>query len=88
MGMIVIAITWRLFTDANADLRHEFASTRTTTRFPHCRGLRKTYSELGRLSDDDIDYDLYLYNGNPDAGGVVVAQSTTRQRRHRVIISL
>jgi hypothetical protein len=61
-------------------LRHEFASNQNYNTVSSLPDFRKTYSELGCLSYDEHDYDLYLYNGSPDAGGVVVAQSTTRQR--------
>jgi subtilisin family serine protease len=69
------------FTDANADLRHEFASNQNYNTVSLTAGTSvRLIMNWDAYPTTSIDYDLYLYNGNPDAGGVVVAQSTTRQR--------
>ncbi len=68
------------FTDADADNRHEFATGHNSNSVSLFSG--KTYSFI--LSWDaypttTVDYDLYLYHGDPDAGGTVVASSTNAQ---------
>jgi hypothetical protein len=67
-------------TDANGDLRHEFASGQNYNTV----NLTANYQVQLILNWDaypttSTDYNLYLYNGNPDSGGVQVAQSATRQ---------
>ncbi len=68
------------FTDADGDKRHEFA---TGQEYNTITLTVSTALQLVLNWDDypttNIDYDLYLYNGNPDTGGVVVASSATRQ---------
>jgi hypothetical protein len=69
------------FTDANADLRHEFAANQNYNTISLTAGTSvRLILNWDAYPTTSIDYDLYLYNGNPDVGGVVVAQSTTRQR--------
>jgi len=69
------------FTDANADLRHEFAANQNYNTISLTAGVSVSLVlNWDAYPTTSIDYNLYLYNGNPDAGGVVVAQSTTRQR--------
>lgn len=69
------------FTDANGDLRHEFATGQNYDTINLTAGNQvQLILNWDAYPTTSIDYDLYLYNGNPDAGGTVVAQSTTRQR--------
>lgn len=68
------------FADANADLRHEFAAGQDYNTFTLNAGKSVTLV----LNWDDypsstVDYDLYLYDGDPDAGGSQVAVSQNRQ---------
>ncbi|WP_372521446.1 S8 family serine peptidase [Sulfuricaulis sp.] len=69
------------FTDANADLRHEFAANQNYNTISLTAGTSITLIlSWDAYPTTSIDYNLYLYNGNPDAGGAIVAQSATRQR--------
>ncbi len=68
------------FTDANADLRHEFATGQNYNTISLTAGVKiKLVLNWDAYPTTSIDYNLYLYNGNPGAGGTIVAQSTTRQ---------
>ena len=68
-------------TDANGDLRHEFAANQNyNTISLTAGGTVQLILNWDAYPTTSIDYNLYLYNGNPDTGGAVVAQSTTRQR--------
>ncbi len=68
------------FTDSNGDLRHEFAAGQNYNTISLAAG-----SEVDLILNWDaypstsVDYNLYLYSGNPDSGGTLVAQSATRQ---------
>jgi hypothetical protein len=69
------------FTDANADLRHEFAANQNYNTISLTAGTSITLIlSWDAYPTTSIDYNLYLYNGSPDAGGAIVAQSATRQR--------
>lgn len=69
------------FTDANADLRHEFAANQNYNTIALTAGTSVSLVlNWDAYPTTSIDYNLYLYNGSPDAGGTIVAQSTTRQR--------
>jgi hypothetical protein len=68
-------------TDVDADLRHEFATGQNYNTTSLTAGVRvDLVLNWDAYPITSIDYNLYLYNGNPDAGGAVVASSTTRQR--------
>ena len=69
-----------IFTDSNADLRHEFATGQNHNTISLTSGSAVLLILNWRAyPTTTIDYDLYLYNGNPDSGGVVVASSLNRQ---------
>jgi hypothetical protein len=68
------------FTDSNADLRHEFATGQNHNTISLTSGSAVSLIlNWNAYPTTTIDYDLYLYNGNPDSGGVVVASSLNRQ---------
>jgi hypothetical protein len=68
------------FTDSNADLRHEFAAGQNYNTINLTSGSAVSLIlNWNAYPTTTIDYDLYLYNGNPDSGGVVVASSLNRQ---------
>lgn len=68
------------FTDANADLRHEFASGVNYNTINLTAGSAVSLIlNWNAYPTTTIDYDLYLYNGNPDSGGTLVASSLNRQ---------
>lgn len=69
-----------MFADSNADLRHEFATGQNYNTISLTSGSAVSLIlNWNAYSTTTIDYDLYLYNGNPDSGGVVVASSLNRQ---------
>ena len=68
------------FTDSNADLRHEFATGQNHNTINLTSGSAVSLIlNWNAYPTTTIDYDLYLYNGNPDSGGVLVASSLNRQ---------
>jgi subtilisin family serine protease len=68
------------FTDSNADLRHEFAAGQEYNTINLTSGSAMSLIlNWNAYPTTTIDYDLYLYNGNPDSGGVMVASSINRQ---------
>jgi subtilisin family serine protease len=68
-------------TDSNGDLRHEFAANQNYNTISLTAAVKvQLILNWDAYPTTSIDYNLYLYNGNPDAAGVIVAQSTTRQR--------
>lgn len=68
------------FSDSNADLRHEFATGQNYNTISLTSGSAVSLIlNWNAYPTTTIDYDLYLYNGNPDSGGVVVASSLSRQ---------
>jgi hypothetical protein len=68
------------FTDSNSDLRHEFATGQNHNTISLTAGSRvDLILNWDAYPQTTVDYDLYLYNGNPDAGGTVVATSTNKQ---------
>jgi hypothetical protein len=68
------------FTDANADLRHEFAANQNYNTISLVGGSSLSlFLNWEAYPTTYEDYDLYLYNGNPDSGGAVVASSTNKQ---------
>jgi hypothetical protein len=68
------------FTDSNADLRHEFSTGQDYNTISLTSGSAVSLIlNWNAYPTTTIDYDLYLYDGNPDSGGVVVASSLNRQ---------
>lgn len=68
------------FTDADSDLRHEFAAGQNYNTISLTAGSAVgLYMNWDAYPQTTVDYDLYLYIGNPDAGGTVVASSTNKQ---------
>jgi hypothetical protein len=68
------------FTDSNADLRHEFATGQNYNTISLTAGSAVSLLlNWNAYPTTTIDYDLYLYNGNPDGGGIMVASSQNRQ---------
>ncbi|OGI59214.1 MAG: hypothetical protein A2V58_06190 [Candidatus Muproteobacteria bacterium RBG_19FT_COMBO_61_10] len=69
-----------IFTDGNADLRHEFTAGQNYNTITLAAGspisLILNWEAYPKTT---VDYDMYLYNGNPDAGGTLVASSTNKQ---------
>lgn len=68
------------FADANADLRHEFAAGQNYNTMSLTAGNAVTLMlNWNAYPQTTVDYNLYLYNGDPDAGGTQVASSTNKQ---------
>lgn len=68
------------FADTNGDLRHEFATGQNHNTIGLTAGSAVSlYMNWEAYPTTTIDYDLYLYDGNPDSGGSVVASSTNKQ---------
>ena len=68
------------FTDSNTDLRHEFSAGVNYNTINLTAGSAVSLIlNWNAYPTTTVDYDLYLYNGNPDSGGVVVASSLNRQ---------
>jgi len=71
------------FTDTDADGRHEFAAGQNSNSVTLT--YKKTYTFIlnwDAYPTTSVDYDLYLYSGDPDAGGTVVASSRNAQSGH------
>ncbi len=67
------------FTDSDSDLRHEFSSGQNFNTIALTAGTQSSLIlNWDAYPKSKVDYDLYLYNGNPDAGGTVVASSTNK----------
>lgn len=69
-----------VLTDTNNDKRHEFATGQNYNTVTLTAGV--TYQFVlnwDAYPTTSIDYNLYLFNGNPDTGGTQVAKSDTRQ---------
>lgn len=69
-----------VFSDTDADMRHEFAAGQNYNTINLTSGDSVTLI----LNWDDYpttktNYDLFLYDGDPDAGGTLVASSTNNQ---------
>jgi hypothetical protein len=68
------------FTHSGTDLRHEFFSGKRFNTIALGTGASVTlvlnWDDYGSTS---VDYDLFLYDGNPDMGGSLVASSQNRQ---------
>jgi len=68
------------FADTDADLRHEFASGQNYNTLTVNAGAGiSLVLNWDAYPSTNVDYNLYLYDGDPDAGGTLVASSETRQ---------
>lgn len=68
-----------MFTDASTDRRHLFAAGQNYNPVMLTAGANVQFvMNWDAYSSTTIDYDLYLYSGNPDTG-TVVAKSENRQ---------
>ncbi len=68
------------FSDADGDLRHEFATAQNYNTVTVNAGNRiSLVLNWDAYPTTSVDYNLYLYEGDPDAGGTLVARSETRQ---------
>lgn len=69
-----------VFGDTNSDLRHEFSPGQDyNTIALNANQAASLILSWDAYPSTSIDYDLYLYDGDPAAGGSVVASSTNRQ---------
>jgi hypothetical protein len=68
------------FSDTDGDLRHEFSAGQNYNTITLNANQNATLVlNWDAYPSTSIDYDLYLYDGDPAAGGTVVASSTNRQ---------
>lgn len=68
------------FSDTDADLRHEFSTYQNFNSIDLTSGSAITLVlNWDAYPATDIDYNLYLYDADPDAGGVLVASSENIQ---------
>ncbi|HED33212.1 MAG TPA: hypothetical protein ENJ08_03200 [Gammaproteobacteria bacterium] len=69
-----------VFSDADGDLRHEFATGQNYNTIDLTEAKTTTLVlNWDAYPTTAIDYNLYLYDGDPDAGGILVASSEDRQ---------
>ena len=69
-----------IFSDTNGNLRHEFSAGQDyNTITLNANQSASLVLNWDAYPSTSIDYDLYLYDGDPAAGGSVVASSTNRQ---------
>lgn len=69
-----------LLTDGNNDRRHEFASGQNFNTVTLTAGVQYQFVlNWDAYPSTTVDYNLYVYSGNPDSGGTVVAKSENRQ---------
>ena len=68
------------FADSDGDLRHEFAAGQNYNTVSLSAGSQVTLVlNWDAYPTTNVDYNLYLYFGNPDSGGTLVASSENRQ---------
>ena len=68
------------FADSDGDLRHEFAAGQNYNTINLTAGSPVTLVlNWDAYPTTNVDYNLYLYSGNPDSGGTLVASSANRQ---------
>lgn len=73
-----------LFADADGDLRHEFATGQNHNSISLNAGASVTLIlNWDDYADVGVDYNLYLYRGDPDQGGSLVASSADAQTGKR-----
>ena len=69
------------FTDTDSDLRHEFSTDKNYNTIALTAGSAfSLILNWDAYPTTNINYNLYLYDGDPDAGGTLVASSTDNQR--------
>lgn len=68
------------FTDSDGDLHHEFTANQdyNTVTLNANAGLQLILN-WDDYPSTNVDYDLYVYDGDPQAGGAIVARSENRQ---------
>jgi len=72
------------FSDTDGDGRHNFSATGNTNTINLTAGSPLTLVlNWDAYPTTNVDYNLYLYNGDPDAGGALVASSTNLQNGSR-----
>lgn len=80
MGNSRIMHYMKTFTDLEGDLRHDFRPAENTNSVNLVSGRSYTFVlNWDAYPTTNIDYDLYLYNGDPDNGGALVSSSTNNQ---------
>lgn len=67
------------FSDSDGDLRHDFAMGNSNSVALNAGQRLSLVLNWNAYPATNIDYNLYLYRGDPAAGGVQVARSDTRQ---------
>lgn len=68
------------FSDVDGDLRHEFASGQNYNTISLVAGKKVTLVlNWDAYPTTSVDYNLYIYDGDPDAGGTLVASSEDKQ---------
>jgi len=72
------------FSDTDSDSRHNFSSSDNVNTVSLNQGSFFTLIlNWDNYASYDVDYNLYLYNGDPDAGGSLVASSQNVQNGRR-----
>ncbi len=68
------------FADADSNLQHDFSASQNYNTISITSGNNYTLVlNWDAYPETTVDYDLYLYNGDPAAGGTIVASSTNAQ---------
>lgn len=67
------------FSDSDGDLRHDFAAGNSNAITLNAGQRVSLVLNWDAYPTTSVDYNLYLYDGDPAAGGVEVARSDTRQ---------
>ena len=66
--------------DNDIDLRHEFTTGQNFNTLSTISGRTYTFvMNWDAYPKTSVDYDLFIYQGNPDSGGTLVASSTNPQ---------
>ena len=69
-----------VFTDTDGDRRNEFAPNKNYNTITLSAGQSVTLVlNWDDYTSNNTNYDLYLYDGDPDTGGTIVASSTNNQ---------
>lgn len=72
------------FSDTDGDGRHNFSATDNTNIINLISGSQLTLvMNWDAYPTTNVDYNLYLYNGNPASGGALVASSANPQNGNR-----
>lgn len=73
-----------VFTDDDSDLAHEFSTgVNANTVGLNAGSQFSLILNWDNYSSSDVDYNLYLYDGDPNAGGTIVASSQNQQTGRR-----